>query len=108
MSASAAETPEQIEERLAAQRRALSSTVDELAARVDPRVQAREAGVELRARAQERADDLRSRLDDLRDRARDTLERAQDGDSEAIGIVAAVAGGAVAAGLVLGRLIARR
>ena len=37
-------SPEQIEERLRAQREALAASVDEFASRVDPRTQAREAG----------------------------------------------------------------
>ncbi|ERH23406.1 hypothetical protein HMPREF1979_01805, partial [Actinomyces johnsonii F0542] len=40
-------SPEQIEERLRAQRVALAASVDELAARADPRAQAREAGEHL-------------------------------------------------------------
>lgn len=111
-------TPEEIEARLRAQREALSVSVDELAARVDPRVQARAAGeqlkdraettaADLRKKAETTAVDLRERLDELRERARSTVERAQDGDSEAIRTVVAVGGGVLAAGLLLGRLLRR-
>ena len=123
------QTPEEIEARLRAQREALSASVDELAARVDPRVQARAAGeqlkdraettaadlrekaettaADLREKAETTAADLRERLDELRERAKSTVERAQDGDSEAIRTVVAVSGGVLAAGLLLGRLLRR-
>uniref|UniRef100_UPI0025D9B90D DUF3618 domain-containing protein n=1 Tax=uncultured Actinomyces sp. TaxID=249061 RepID=UPI0025D9B90D len=52
-------SPEQIEERLRAQREALAASVDEFASRVDPRTQAREAGEHLREQASARADHLR-------------------------------------------------
>uniref|UniRef100_UPI0028E6E0D3 DUF3618 domain-containing protein n=1 Tax=Actinomyces viscosus TaxID=1656 RepID=UPI0028E6E0D3 len=44
-------SPEQIEERLRAQRVALAASVDEFASRVDPRTQAKEAGEPLREQA---------------------------------------------------------
>lgn len=114
-------SPEQIEERLRAQRVALAASVDELAARADPRTQAREAGEHLREQATARADRLREQAaagaDRLReearrlaDRAEQTWERAKQGDSEATSAVAkaaAVAGGVVTAGIVLAR-VARR
>ena len=52
-------SPEQIEERLRAQREALAASVDEFASRVDPRTQAREAGEHLREQASAKADHLR-------------------------------------------------
>ncbi|WP_159624641.1 MULTISPECIES: DUF3618 domain-containing protein [unclassified Actinomyces] len=107
-SGSAAPTPEEIEARLRAQREALAGSVDELAARVDPRVQARVAGEELKERAQETALGLRERAESLRDRALETLHRARAGDEEAIrstATVAAVTGGAIAAAVSLGRLL---
>ena len=114
-------SPEQIEERLRAQRVALAASVDELAARADPRTQAREAGEHLREQATARADRLREQAaagaDRLReearrlaDRAEQTWERAKQGDSEATSTVAkaaAVAGGVVTAGIVLTRLARR-
>lgn len=101
------ESPEQIQERLAAQRRELSQSVDALASRVDPRTQARQAADDVRDRARTQVDGLRSQVEELRERARQTVDRAQEGDPQALGIVAAVAGGAVAAGLALGALIRR-
>ena len=114
-------SPEQIEERLRAQRVALAASVDELAARADPRTQAREAGEHLREQATARADRLREQAaagaDRLReearrlaDRAEQTWERAKQGDSEATSTVAkaaAVAGGVVTAGVVLTRFARR-
>lgn len=103
-------SPEQIEERLRAQRVALAASVDELAARADPRTQAREAGEHLREQATARADRLREEARRLADRAEQTWERAKQGDSEATSAVAkaaAVAGGVVTAGIVLAR-VARR
>ena len=114
-------SPEQIEERLRAQRVALAASVDELAARADPRTQAREAGEHLREQATARADRLREQAaagaDRLReearrlaDRAEQTWERAKQGDSEANSTVAkaaAVAGGVVTAGIVLTRFARR-
>ena len=41
-------SPEQIEERLRAQREALAASVDEFASRIDPRTQATEAGEHMR------------------------------------------------------------
>lgn len=124
--------PEQIEERLRAQRVALAASVNELAARVDPRTQAREAGEHLREQASARADQLReqasARADHLREQAaagagrlreearrlaeqaEETWERAKQGDSEATSTLAkaaAVAGGVVTAGIVLARLARR-
>ena len=114
-------SPEQIEERLRAQRVALAASVDELAARADPRTQAREAGEHLREQATARADRLREQAaagaDRLReearrlaDRAEQTWKRAKQGDSEATSAVAkaaAVAGGVVTAGIVLTRFARR-
>ncbi len=100
-------TPEQIEERLARQRRELAADVDALAERVAPRARARAAGEELSIRAHETVDSLRARAGSLRERARDHIERAQDGDAESIRVVAAVAGGVVAGAALLGVLIGR-
>ena len=125
-------SPEQIEERLRAQREALAASVDEFASRVDPRTQAREAGEHLREQAvfgagrlreqaEVGADRLREQAeagaDRLREGARrwaeqaeETWERAKQGDSEAssrLAKAAAVAGGVVTAGIVLNRLARR-
>ena len=114
-------SPEQIEERLRAQRAALAASVDEFASRVDPRTQAREAGEHLREQASARADHLRDqaaavagRLREearrLAEQAEETWERAKQGDSEATSALAkaaAVAGGVVTAGIVLSRLARR-
>ena len=125
-------SPEQIEERLRAQRVALAASVDEFASRVDPRTQAREAGEHLREQASARADHLReqavARAGRLREQAEagagrlreetrrwaeqaeETWERAKQGDSEAsskLAKAAAVAGGVVTAGIVLTRLARR-
>ena len=114
-------SPEQIEERLRAQRAALAASVDEFASRVDPRTQAREAGEHLREQASARADQLREqaaagagRLREEAHRwaeqAEETWERAKQGDSEATSTLAkaaAVAGGVVTAGIILSRLVRR-
>jgi len=114
-------SPEQIEERLRAQRVALAASVDELAARVDPRTQAREAGEHLREQASARADHLREqaaagagRLREearrLAEQAEQTWKRAKQGDSEATSALtkaAAVAGGVVTTGIILARLARR-
>ena len=114
-------SPEQIEERLRAQRAALAASVDEFASRVDPRAQAREAGEHLREQASARADHLREqavagagRLREEAHRwaeqAEETWERAKQGDSEATSTLAkaaAVAGGVVTAGIILSRLARR-
>ena len=114
-------SPEQIEERLRAQRAALAASVDEFASRVDPRTQAREAGEHLREQASAKAEHLRERAEAgagrLREGARrwaeqaeETWERAKQGDSEATSTLtkaAAVAGGVVTAGIVLSRLARR-
>ena len=114
-------SPEQIEERLRAQRLELAASVDEFAARMGPRAQAREAGEHLREQASAKADHLREQAaagaDRLREEARrwaeqaeETWERAKQGDSEATSALAkaaAVAGGVVAAGIVLSRLSRR-
>ena len=114
-------SPEQIEERLRAQRVALAASVDEFASRVDPRTQAKEAGEHLREQASARADHLREQAaagaGRLREGARrwaeqaeETWERAKQGDSEAsskLAKAAAVAGGVVTAGIVLTRLARR-
>lgn len=114
-------SPEQIEERLRAQRVALAASVDEFASRVDPRTQAKEAGEHLREQASAKADQLREQAaagaDRLREEARrlaeqveETWERAKQGDSEATSTLAktaAVAGGVVTAGIVLTRLARR-
>ena len=114
-------SPEQIEERLRAQRVALAASVDEFASRVDPRTQAKEAGEHLREQATAGADHLREQAaagaDRLREEARrwaeqaeQTWERAKQGDSEATSTLAkaaAVAGAVVTAGVVLTRLARR-
>ena len=114
-------SPEQIEERLRAQREALAASVDEFASRIDPRTQAKEAGEHLREQASARADHLREQAvagaGRLREEARrwaeqaeETWERAKQGDSEATSTLAkaaAVAGGVVTAGIVLSRLARR-
>ena len=114
-------SPEQIEERLRAQRLELAASVDEFAARMGPRAQAREAGEHLREQASAKADHLREQAaagaDRLREEARrwaeqaeETWERAKQGDSEAssrLAKAAAVAGGVVTAGIVLTRLARR-
>ena len=114
-------SPEQIEERLRAQRLELAASVDEFAARMGPRAQAREAGEHLREQASAKADHLREQAaagaDRLREEARrwaeqaeETWERAKQGDSEATSALAkaaAVAGGVVTAGIVLSRLSRR-
>ena len=114
-------SPEQIEERLRAQREALAASVDEFASRVDPRTQAKEAGEHLREQATAGADHLREQAaagaDRLREEARrwaeqaeQTWERAKQGDSEATSTLAkaaAVAGAVVTAGVVLTRLARR-
>ena len=114
-------SPEQIEGRLRAQRVALAASVDEFAARVDPRTQAREAGEHLREQASARADQLREqaaagagRLREearrLAEQAEQTWERAKQGDSEATSALtkaAAVAGGVVTTGIILARLARR-
>ena len=112
---------EQIEERLRAQRLELAASVDEFAARMGPRAQAREAGEHLREQASAKADHLREQAaagaDRLREEARrwaeqaeETWERAKQGDAEATSALAkaaAVAGGVVTAGIVLSRLSRR-
>ena len=114
-------SPEQIEERLRAQRAALAASVDEFASRVDPRTQAREAGEHLREQASAKAEHLREQAEAgagrLREGARrwaeqaeETWERAKQGDSEATSTLAkaaAVAGGVVTAGVVLARFARR-
>ena len=114
-------SPEQIEERLRAQRVALAASVDEFASRVDPRTQAKEAGEHLREQASAKADHLREQAaagaDRLREQARrwaeqaeQTWERAKQGDSEATSTLAkaaAIAGAVVTAGVVLTRLARR-
>ena len=114
-------SPEQIEERLRAQRVALAASVDEFASRVDPRTQAKEAGEHLREQASAKADHLREQAaagaDRLREEARrwaeqaeQTWERAKQGDSEATSTLAkaaSVAGAVVTAGVVLTRLARR-
>ena len=114
-------SPEQIEERLRAQREALAASVDEFASRIDPRTQAKEAGEHLREQASAKADHLREQAEAgagrLREEARrwaeqaeQTWERAKQGDSEATSTLAkaaAVAGAVVTAGVVLTRLARR-
>ena len=114
-------SPEQIEERLRAQREALAASVDEFASRIDPRTQAKEAGEHLREQASAKAEHLREQAEAgagrLREGARrwaeqaeQTWERAKQGDSEAsskLAKAAAVAGGVVTAGIVLTRLAHR-
>ena len=103
-------SPEQIEGRLRAQRVALAASVDEFAARVDPRTQAKEAGEHLREQAAAGADRLREQARRWAEQAEQTWERAKQGDSEAssrLAKAAAVAGGVVTAGIVLTRLARR-
>ena len=114
-------SPEQIEERLRAQREALAASVDEFASRIDPRTQAKEAGEHLREQASAKAEHLREQAEAgagrLREETRrwaeqaeETWERAKQGDSEAsskLAKAAAVAGGVVTAGIVLSRLARR-
>ena len=114
-------SPEQIEERLRAQREALAASVDEFASRIDPRTQAKEAGEHLREQASAKAEHLREQAaagaGRLREGARrwaeqaeETWARAKQGDSEAsskLAKAAAVAGGVVTAGIVLTRLARR-
>ena len=114
-------SPEQIEERLRAQREALAASVDEFASRIDPRTQAKEAGEHLREQASAKAEHLREQAEAgagrLREGARrwaeqaeETWERAKQGDSEAsskLAKAAAVAGGVVTAGIVLTRFARR-
>ena len=125
-------SPEQIEERLRAQREALAASVDEFASRVNPRTQAKEAGEHLREQASAKADHLREQAaagagrlreqaeagagrlhEEARrwaDQAEETWERAKQGDSEATSALAkaaAVAGAVVTAGVVLTRLARR-
>ena len=103
-------SPEQIEERLRAQRVALAASVDEFASRVDPRTQAKEAGEHLREQASAKADHLREEARRWAEQAEQTWERAKQGDSEATSTLAkaaAVAGAVVTAGVVLTRLARR-
>ena len=114
-------SPEQIEERLRAQREALAASVDEFASRVNPRTQAKEAGEHLREQAAAGAGRLREQAEagagrlheEARrwaDQAEETWERAKQGDSEATSALAkaaAVAGAVVTAGIVLSRLARR-
>ena len=103
-------SPEQIEERLRAQREALAASVNEFASRVDPRTQAREAGEHLREQAEAGAGRLREGARRWAEQAEETWERAKQGDSEAsskLAKAAAVAGGVVTAGIVLTRLARR-
>ena len=115
-------SPEQIEERLRAQREALAASVDEFASRVDPRTQAREAGEHLREQASAKADHLREqaaagagRLREqaeagagrLREGARRWAEQADSEASSKLAKAAAVAGGVMTAGIVLTRLARR-
>ena len=67
-------SPEQIEERLRAQREALAASVDEFASRVDPRTQAKEAGEHLREQASAKADQLREQAAAGADRLREQAE----------------------------------
>ena len=97
--------PEDIETRLRSQREALSTSVDELAARVDPRVQARLAGRELRGRAEGAVAGLRERTADAADRAREAVDDARAGETGALARVVALAGGTLAAGVLLRRLL---
>lgn len=82
-----AETPEQIEERLRAQRASLVASIDELINRVDPRTQARMASEDLREQAETRLTTLRdqteARVVDLRARGRSAGARTKAGLSRA-------------------------
>ena len=104
----AATSPEEIEQRLAAQRRDLAASVDALAERVSPRAQARAAGEQLGAQAGRALTSARDRVEDLRDCVRTTLEGARQGRAPSLKRVAGAAGGAIAAAAVLGALISRR
>lgn len=86
-------TPADIEAKLAQTREQMTSTVDELVGQLDPRKQAKEmAGL---------AKDKAAEASEV---AKDTVAKAKAGDSQAIAVVAGVAGGA----LLLAGLIARR
>ena len=67
-------SPEQIEERLRAQREALAASVDEFASRIDPRTQAKEAGEHLREQASAKAEHLREQAVAGADRLREQAE----------------------------------
>ena len=128
-------SPEQIEERLRAQREALAASVDEFASRIDPRTQAKEAGEHLREQASAKAEHLREQAEAgagrlregarrwaeqaeagagrLREGARrwaeqaeETWERAKQGDSEASSKLAKAA--AVAGGVVTAGIVLTR
>ena len=71
-------SPEQIEERLRAQREALAASVDEFASRADPRTQAREAGEHLREQASAKADHLRKQAAAGADRLREEAAAGAD------------------------------
>ena len=71
-------SPEQIEERLRAQREALAASVDEFASRVDPRTQAREAGEYLREQASAKAEHLREQAVAGADRLREQAVAGAD------------------------------
>ena len=103
-------SPEQIEERLRAQREALAASVDEFASRVDPRTQASAKADHLREQAEAGAGRLREGARRWAEQVEETWERAKQGDSEAASTLAktaAVAGGVVTAGIVLSRLARR-
>lgn len=130
-------TPEELEQRLATQRIALAESVDALADRLSPRVQARQVASRakesathtldcLKTSAEQaghevctRSDDLRERgarmvaqgqqhLNAWRERAEHTVEQAREGDSHAIRTVGTVIGGTMAAAAIVGTLLARR
>ena len=71
-------SPEQIEERLRAQREALAASVDEFASRIDPRTQAKEAGEHLREQASAKADHLREQAAAGADRLREQAVAGAD------------------------------
>ena len=71
-------SPEQIEERLRAQREALAASVDEFASRIDPRTQAKEAGEHLRKQASAKADHLREQAAAGADRLREQAAAGAD------------------------------
>lgn len=82
-----AATPEEIEERLRAQRASLAASIDELISRVDPRAQARLTGEDLREQAETRLTALRdqteARVTEWRERGRSAGARAKEGLSRA-------------------------
>ena len=102
-----AETPEEIEARLAAQRADLAASVDALAGRISPTTQVREAVEGAKASARGLGQSLRERGADLQARARQAVSEAREGDPEAVKTLA-VAGGALVTAATVGLAIVRR